>query len=227
MPPLVTIVTPVLDDAEAAGKLLSQVPVTPEVEIILVDGGDAADLERLVHTRHDTRLYRTQPGRGRQMNAGAAAAGGEWLLFLHADSRLPAGWLEAFHDLEKNIAGGWFHFALDDAAWQARIIERGVAWRVRQLKLPYGDQGLFVRRRVFESMGGFRELPLFEDVDLVRRLIRTGVVTELPLPLLTSSRRWRRDGWVRRSLRNGVLISLYWVGVPPAWLARLYDGQRG
>ena len=91
MPPLVTIVTPVLDDAEAAGKLLSQLPATPEVEIILVDGGDAADLERLVHTRHDTRLYRTQPGRGRQMNAGAAAAGGEWLLFLHADSQLPAG----------------------------------------------------------------------------------------------------------------------------------------
>jgi rSAM/selenodomain-associated transferase 2 len=227
MPPLVTIVTPVLDDTEAAGKLLSQVPATPEVEIILVDGGDAADLERLVQTRHDTRLYRTQPGRGRQMNAGAAAAGGEWLLFLHADSQLPAGWLEAFHDLEKNIAGGWFRFALDDAAWQARIIERGVAWRVRQLKLPYGDQGLFVRRRVFESLGGFRELPLFEDVDLVRRLVRTGVVTELPLPLLTSSRRWRRDGWVRRSLRNGVLISLYWVGVPPAWLAHLYDGQRG
>jgi rSAM/selenodomain-associated transferase 2 len=228
MPPLVTIVTPVLGDAEVAGTLLPQVPVTPEVEIIVVDGGHDDDLERLVHLRRDIRLYRVQRGRGHQMNAGAAAAGGEWLFFLHADSRLPPGWLDAFRGLGSDVVGGWFRFALDDAAWQARILERIVAWRVRWLRLPYGDQGLFVRRQAFESLGGFREWPLFEDVDLVRRLVRTGIVAELPMPLLTSSRRWQRDGWIRRSVRNGLLVSLYFAGVSPEWLARWYgDGHRG
>jgi glycosyltransferase involved in cell wall biosynthesis len=172
MPPLVSIVTPVLGDAEAAGTLLSQVPDTPEAELIVVDGGDAADLERLVHGRHYTRLYRTSSGRGRQMNAGAAAAGGEWLLFLHADSQLPTGWLDAFRGLADDITGGWFRFALDDAAWQARIVEQVVAWRVRHLRLPYGDQGIFVRRAVFDTLGGFPEVKLLEDLLLMKRLRR-------------------------------------------------------
>ncbi|MGH9257390.1 MAG: TIGR04283 family arsenosugar biosynthesis glycosyltransferase [Vicinamibacterales bacterium] len=228
MTPLVTIVTPVLADAQAAAALLAQVPVTPEVEIIVVDGAHDRALEPLVHARPNTRLCRITPGRGRQMNAGAAAATGEWLLFLHADSTLPSGWLEALRRVDAGVAGGWFRFALDDAAWQARVIERLVAWRVRALRLPYGDQGLFVRRRLFEAMGGYREWPLLEDVEFVRRLIRASAVVELPLALRTSSRRWRRDGWLRRSARNVAIVSLYFAGVSPAWLARRYRSvERG
>ena len=104
------------------------------------------------------------------------------------------------------------------------MIERLVAWRVHRLRLPYGDQGLFVRRRVFERLGGFRELPLLEDVEFVRRLVRTGPVVELPLALVTSSRRWRRDGWLRRSTKNLAIVGLYLAGVPPARLARWYRG---
>jgi glycosyltransferase involved in cell wall biosynthesis len=162
------------------------------------------------------------------MNAGADAGSGEWLLFLHADSQLPTDWLAAFRALDEGVAGGWFQFALDDPAWQARLLERLVSWRVRLFRLPYGDQGLFVRRPYFERMGRYREVPLFEDVEFVRRLARLDEVVELPLALRTSSRRWRRDGWIRRSARNVTLLMLYFAGVSPVWLERRYrSGRRG
>jgi GT2 family glycosyltransferase len=157
------------------------------------------------------------------MNAGAAAAAGAWLLFLHADSTLPAAWVEAIASVAPGVGGGWFRFALDDAAWQARWLERAVAWRVRLMRLPYGDQGYFVRRERFAALGGFDEVPLMEDVAFVRRLVKAGPVAELPLPLVTSARRWRADGWLRRSARNAALVSLYFAGVPPARLARWYE----
>jgi rSAM/selenodomain-associated transferase 2 len=222
MPLLVTVVIPVLFDAEAARTLLPQIPDTPDVEIIVVDGGDDPGLERVVTAHARARLDRATAGRAHQMNVGAAGAAGEWLLFLHADSTLPPGWLRAIRDLDGDVVGAWFRFALDDAAWQARVIERLVALRVRRLRLPYGDQGLCVRRRVFELLGGFRELPLLEDVEFVRRLVRAGRVEELPLALRTSSRRWRRDGWFRRSAKNLAIVGLYVAGVPPARLARWY-----
>jgi rSAM/selenodomain-associated transferase 2 len=228
MPPLVTVVIPVLRDTEAAKGLLAAMAVTPEVEIIVVDGGHDEDLDRYVRTRPGARLVRTTAGRGHQMNVGAAAGSGEWLLFLHADSWLPTGWLGAFRVLGDGVVGGWFRFALDDDAWQARVLERLVSWRVRLFRLPYGDQGLFLRRRQFQRMGGYRELPLFEDVEFVRRLTRLDEVVELPLALRTSSRRWRREGWIRRSAGNVTLLMMYFAGVSPDWLERRYrSGRRG
>lgn len=103
------------------------------------------------------------------------------------------------------------------------MIERLVAWRVRYLRLPYGDQGLFVRRLVFEQLGGFREMPLMDDAESVRRLLRTGPIAELPLSLGTSARRWRRDGWWCRSATDLAILTLYVVGVSPARLARWYQ----
>jgi GT2 family glycosyltransferase len=118
--------------------------------------------------------------------------------------------------------GGWFQFALDDPAWQARTLERAVAWRVRFLRLPYGDQGLFVRRSTFAALGGYRDIELMEDVDFVRRLVAAGQVVEMPSAIVTSSRRWRRDGWFRRSARNVTLLGLYFCGVSPRVLAKWY-----
>ena len=222
MLPLVTIVTPVLGDTDAARTLLPQIPATPDLEIIVVDGGGDPRLESVVAAHGRARLRRVAAGRARQMNAGATDASGEWLLFLHADSTLPPGWLPAVADLDDDVVGGWFRFALEDTAWQARVIERLVTWRVRRLRLPYGDQGLFVRRSVFQRLEGFRELPLLEDVEFVRRLVKAGRVVELPLALRTSSRRWRRDGWFRRSSKNLAIVGLYLAGVPPARLAWWY-----
>lgn len=215
--PLVSVIVPALDDREAVELLLQQIRPDPDVELIVADGGGDGELERI-----SPRYVRSAPGRARQMNAGAAAATGEWLLFLHADSRLPDRWIETFRTHTRDADGGWFRFALDDRAWQARVVERGVAWRVRRLRLPYGDQGLFVRRALFEAMHGYRDVPLMEDVDFVRRLTRRARVVELPATLVTSARRWRRDGWVRRSARNLILLSLYYLGVPPTRLARWY-----
>lgn len=221
-----TVVIPVLDDRDAAAGLLSQLSSTPEVDVVVVDGGHDAALNPFVARQPGARLLRTTAGRGRQMNVGAAAANAEWLLFLHADSTLPAEWLRAISNLGPDVVGGWFRFALDDSAWQARVIERFVVWRTRLMRLPYGDQGLFVRRRTFESIGGFREMPLLEDVEFVRRLVAAGHVVELPLALGTSSRRWRQDGWARRSFWNGAIVALYFAGVSVERLARWYRSGR-
>ena len=193
----------------AAQRLLADIRGHSRVEIIVVDADDP-------------QWELGAPGRARQMNAGAARARGDWLLFLHADSRLPHGWLTTFDLHTRGVEGGWFRFALDDTAWQARAIERGVRWRVRLFRLPYGDQGIFVRRSTFVAMGGYREIALMEDVDFVRRLVARAAVVELPIALATSSRRWRRDGWWRRSVRNVVLLALYFAGVSPSRLARWY-----
>jgi len=225
MHPAVTIVIPLLFDADAASALLASLSPRLDVEVIVVDGAADPRLEAIVAAHGSAVLLRAAPGRARQMNAGAARGAGEWLLFLHADSTLPAGWLPAIAGLDNEVIGGWFRFALDDSAWQARIIERLTAWRVKHLNLPYGDQGLFVRRRAFEQLGGFRELPLMEDVEFARRLVRAGRVASLPLPLRTSARRWRRDGWFRRSMKNLVLVGLYFLGVRPERLARWYRGS--
>lgn len=221
MNPYVSIVVPVLADAEAAERLIDQIEGDGAVEVILVDGAADPSLDRL-GTRQVVRLLRAPRGRARQMNAGAAAAAGEWLLFLHADSRLPPNWINHLRQVRGGTIGGWFRFALDDAAWQARVIERGVAWRVRLFRLPYGDQGLFVRTNAFHALGGFRDQPLMEDVEFVRRLTRAGRLFEVPLPLVTSARRWRRDGWFRRSAGNLMILACYLAGVSPVRLARWY-----
>lgn len=218
---LVSVIIPVLADGRAAGQLVAQLRVDPRVEVI-VSSPDSG-LESLEHGRPDLRVVQTATGRAVQMNSGAGLARGDWLLFLHADSRMPDGWLDG---LEKAAAagtiGGWFRFALDDPSWQARLIERGVAVRIKLFRLPYGDQGLFVRRQTFAAIGGYRDMPLMEDVDFVRRLTRAGEVAEIPLPIATSARRWKRDGWFRRSARNLTLLGLYFCGVSPERLEKWY-----
>ena len=226
MTPIVTVVIPVLFDADAVARVLPQIPASSDIEVIVVDGAQDPRLDNIAAAHGKARVQRAPAGRGRQMNAGAESASGEWLFFLHADSVLPEGWTAAFVSLDAAVVGGWFRFALEDAAWQARVIERLVAWRVKFLRLPYGDQGLFVRRRLFRSLGGYCEWPLLEDVAFARRLVRGGPVAELPLALRTSSRRWRREGWFRRSTMNLAIVILYFAGVSPARLARWYRTER-
>jgi rSAM/selenodomain-associated transferase 2 len=220
---VVSVVIPILADRNTARQLIARIPADLRAEIIIAEAGSEPGLEMLSHGRPDVTVLHTQQGRGRQMNAGAGLARGEWLLFLHADSQLPSDWLDLFQShYVRDAVGGWFQFALDDPAWQARTLERAVAWRVRFLRLPYGDQGLFVRRSTFAALGGYRDIELMEDVDFVRRLVAAGQVVEMPSAIVTSSRRWRRDGWFRRSARNVTLLGLYFCGVSPRVLAKWY-----
>jgi rSAM/selenodomain-associated transferase 2 len=224
--PLVSVVVPVRGDSAPLATLLAQVPAGAGVDVVVASTGPADDgQQRLRRGRPDVTWLDVAPGRGVQLNAGAAVARGRWLWFLHADSRLPAGWPEAFAALEArpDAVGGSFAFRLDSAAWQARWLERAVALRVRLFALPYGDQGIFVRRGVFMEVGGFPPVPLMEDVEFIRRLKRRGRLDHLSLELVTSARRWEQRGWCRQSAANLVTLGLYFLGVSPHTLARRYD----
>jgi rSAM/selenodomain-associated transferase 2 len=217
---MISVVIPTLNAAATLGPCLAAVAEADE--IIVVDGG-STDATAAIAEASGARLVCSPRGRGAQLSAGAAAAKGDWLLFLHADTRLAPGWREAAgrHIGLSPGKAACFRFRLDSDERPARLVEAGVALRVRMLGLPYGDQGLLVSRRLYDSAGGYRALALMEDVDLVRR-IGGRRIERLPADAVTSAERWRRDGWLRRSARNLVCLALYRCGMSAERVARLY-----
>jgi rSAM/selenodomain-associated transferase 2 len=219
---MVSVIVPVFHDVEALLRLLDGTDWAGAELIVAAAAGDAS-IGPVRARRPDVIWTESDRGRANQMNAGAAVAHRRWLLFLHADTQLPPGWPSAIDAAERDprIAAGCFRFALDSPSPAARLIERGVRLRVDWLGLPYGDQGLFVRRDIFRVIGGYADLPIMEDVDLVRRLRARGRLFRSALPAVTSARTWERDGWLRRTARHLALISLYFAGIPPDRLIRL------
>ena len=194
---------------------------------MVVDGG-SADGTLAVAGRHGVRAISAPRGRGRQLAAGAEAAieaGAEWLFFLHADSIPERGWRETLAAFMAEPANrdraGYGRLALDDPSPAARRLEAMVAWRCRRFGLPYGDQGLLIHRNLYRSAGGFPPIELMEDVALVRRIGRSRL-SGLPLTVTTSAERYRRDGYIRRPLRNLSCLALYLMGVAPPVIRRLY-----
>lgn len=225
---LVSIIIPVYRDAEVLERILASTRFDGAEVIVASTEPDAASLAGLRAARSDVVWVQAPLGRAQQMNAGAAVARGTWLLFLHADTQLPPEWMSAIAaaDRDRRVAIGCFRFALDSASPAARAIELGVRVRVALFGLPYGDQALFMRREVFESLGGYRLVPIMEDVDLVRRARARGNLFRSHHPAVTSSRRWERNGWLRLTARHLWLIARYFAGVSPDRLVRLDSADR-
>lgn len=222
---MLAVIVPTLNAAQTLPACLQA--VGEDVPVVVVDGGSADDT-RMVARMFMADVLTAPPGRGGQLAAGAdAAIGGqaEWLLFLHADTVLQPGWRDAVDAFiaDPGNAGRAAHFALafDDDGRGARRVARLANWRARVLGLPYGDQGLLIAAPFYRSLGGFRPLPIMEDVDMVRRIGRDNLV---PLKALavTSAEKYRRDGWWRRPLRNIGCLALFLLGLPTGMIARLY-----
>ena len=223
--PMLSLVIPTLDAAQALARgLAALAPELSRIEVVVADGG-SADGTAGVAAAAGVKVIRASKGRGPQLRAGAEAASGEWLLFLHADTRLAPGWLavaETFMaDPANTERAAVFRLTLDDGDPRARRIEKGAAWRARVLGLAYGDQGLLISRDFYRSLGGYPPIPLMEDVALIRRIGRKRLAI-LDHAAITSAARYRRDGWLLRPARNVALVTLYFLGVPPRLLARLY-----
>jgi rSAM/selenodomain-associated transferase 2 len=218
---LLSVVIPTLNAEAELPATLAALGATP-AEILVVDGG-STDATTVAATSRGARVMVGPPGRGPQLAAGVAVARHPWLLLLHADTRLDPGWEETAraHMQGDPDRAGYFRFALDSGDQRARQLERLVAWRCRVLALPYGDQGLLIHRDLLRAVGGVRPLPLMEDVDLIRRLGRHRLV-HLDAMAVTSAAKWLRDGWYRRSAHNLGCLALYFAGVPPRLIARLY-----
>ncbi len=221
----IDVVIPTLNEARSLPLLLEDVSALAEatsLDIIVCDGGSTdGTVERAVAA--GARVVRAAAGRAQQLNRGARAGRGAWLLFLHADSRLSDAARDAVRDAvtgPPRFEAAIFRFAIDLPPVWKRFIETGQALREALSGLAYGDQGLLVRRGLFEAVGGYPDLPLMEDVALLRTLRRRTRVARLPAALVTSGRRYRERGVVQTWLQHTALISLYLAGVSPARLAQ-------
>lgn len=190
-------------------------------ELVLSDGGSQDDIETLA-TEAGAELIRSPAGRGGQLARGAAAAKGAWLLFLHADTRLSEGWSRA---AQEHIGGnprmaGYFRLRFRAYGIAPRLAEGWANLRSRRFGLPYGDQGLLISRSLYDSVGGYRDIPLMEDVEMARVL--SGRLAPLPIDALTSASRYENGGWIRHGAGNLVRLARYRLGTAPETLASGY-----
>ena len=218
-----SIIIPALNEAAALRLLLPALLSQREsVEVIVADGGSDDEIDSIVRGFGAT-LIHAERGRARQMNAGAACANGEILLFLHADSQLPD---DAFQLVEEAIANGklWgrFNLRLSGKQWLLRVVERMINWRSCLSGIATGDQAIFLRRDTFESLGGYAEILLMEDVELSKRLKRLAAPCCIHQPLVTSSRRWEHYGILRTIFLMWQMRLAYFLGASPESLAQRY-----
>ena len=222
---MISIIIPVLNEEAHLGSCIEAVRQNDaSCEIIIVDGGSFDRTIEIAESFQGVKVMKTPKGRGLQMNAGAFSAAGDILLFLHADTTLEDGWGRAIASAVKDssLAGGAFTFAIKNPAKKYRAVEQWVKFRCLLFRLPYGDQAIFVKREVFQKLGGYKNIPLMEDVDLVERMKRLGRIVILETRALTSERRWGRKGLIYTAVLNQWIMFLYKIGVSPQKLARLY-----
>lgn len=222
-----SVIIPVLDEA---GELSAVLPdlVAAGVQVVVVDGGSSDTSVAVARAVHGVEVVEGRPPRSRQMNLGADRARGEVLLFLHADARLPEGFAGLVQRalIQQNVAGGAFALAIDDDRRAARLVSAGANLRTRLTGHPYGDQAIFVRRRLFADMGGYADLPFMEDLEFVVRLRKEGRVCLLPQAVRVSARRWQAHGYLRTTWRNAVLATWFYLGLDTSRFRHWLDPCR-
>ena len=223
----ISIIIPALNEEAHITATLAAVGRNQHDEVIVVDGGSVdATVERA--KKQGVTVLDSKPGRARQMNAGATRARGGSLLFLHADTLLPCGWKEAVVRTLRTpgVAAGAFRFRIAGNFRGRAFIEWTTGLRSRWLQKPYGDQGLFVSRALFEELGGYADLPIMEDYEILARLRRRGRIVIVNEAALTSARRWQRLGPLRTTLQNQWIVAAYHLGVPPRKLVSQYRAAK-
>ncbi|MFC1883959.1 TIGR04283 family arsenosugar biosynthesis glycosyltransferase [Thermodesulfobacteriota bacterium] len=223
--PYLTVIIPALNEESNIEDAISTA-LDEESEIIVVDGG-SNDKTVDIASRAGVRVATSSPGRALQQNIGAKLARGDLLLFLHADTKLPADYIDRVFDLlnDRNFAVGAFMFKTDLKSPAMRLAEFFTNLRARYFRLPYGDQALFMRKSVFKSVGGFPDVPIAEDLMLIRKLLKIGSVRISSVPAVTSGRRWKRHGLILTTLINQLIMIGCCLGVSPSFLRPLYGGS--
>jgi rSAM/selenodomain-associated transferase 2 len=227
----ISVIIPVLNEAQQIQGAIASAR-TSSTEIIVVDGGSTDNTVSIVQSLGIT-VTVSPPGRACQMNVGAKVATGDILVFLHADTCLPQGFEALISSALSQPAAkgqipiaGAFAVRIDAPQPALRWIEWGVNWRSRVLQMPYGDQAIFLRARVFQATGGFSALPIMEDFELIRRLQQRGSITLVDSPVVTSARRWLQNGILQTTLINQLVILGYFLGVNTEDLVRFYRQRK-
>lgn len=220
----VSIIVPVLNEENGLSVLLPSLANQENAEVI-VSIGECKDGSLDLANRFCSKVISTNSGRANQMNEGAKAASGQILLFLHADSRISKNVAGKIAEVcrRPGVIGGALRLRIDSPRFSLRLIGWGANQRARYLNLPYGDQGIFIRKEVFEEIGRYPETPFMEDLQLVRKMARRGKLVILDEEILTSARRWEKYGVFRTTGTNLLLVSLYFLGFAPATLKRWYE----
>lgn len=227
--PKISIILPVLNEAATIEETLHRLRDIFDIEAIVVDGGSRDETVAIAKRCGKTvglscKVISAAAGRARQMNAGAVVATGDILLFLHADTHLPPKFDTLVRQAlqHPNTIAGAFELRIDANLRGLRLIETMVNMRSRFFSMPYGDQGIFLKASTFHDLGGFPDLPIMEDFEFMVRLKRQGRIVILPVPVITSGRRWQKLGVVRTTLINQLIIAGYFLGVPPTQLVCWY-----
>ncbi|MBG1261719.1 TIGR04283 family arsenosugar biosynthesis glycosyltransferase [Nostoc commune] len=223
----ISIIIPTLNEAGNIKEAIATTQSNTNIEVIIVDGGSKDDTIEIVQSL-GIKLISSSPGRAVQMNAGAVVASGDILLFLHADTRLPTGFDDMIRKAlqQPGTVAGAFKLRIDASLLSLRWVELGVNVRSHFCQMPYGDQAIFLTKEAFQQIGGFPELPIMEDFELMRRLKCIGRIVIISTPVVTSARRWLQKGVFKTTLLNQLVIIAYLLGVSPERIRRWYRREK-
>ncbi|MDG1020905.1 MAG: glycosyltransferase family 2 protein [Emcibacteraceae bacterium] len=212
-----SIIIPTLKIDDRLERLVMSIPQELRERVIIVNGGPET------YSFKELNLINSNPGRGLQLATGANFASGEWLFFLHGDSQLPESWLKVLakhvdHDPDKAFT---FRLRFDDQGFFPRLLEYWVRFRCFAFALPYGDQGLFISKDLYDDIGGYKDMPLMEDVDIIKRIGRARLIVGSD-EVITSAEKYNKYGYLLRMIWNGFCLLLYNLGVDPATIKKIY-----